>query len=316
MATNASLSKRRSERAMAATTIPEARPYSGPPTTHFLKLGDARDLGWIPDASVHLVVTSPPYFNLKKYNDHPDQLGDIDDYEGFHDQLDKVWRHCYRILVPGGRLVCNVGDVCVSRRRNNGRHLVLPLHADIAVRTRKIGFDYLTPILWHKISNAQFEATGNGAGFLGKPYEPNAIVKNDVEYVLSLRKAGAYRQPTDEMRATSRLTKEEQSEWFQPIWSGLTGASTREHPAPFPVELAYRIIRMFSFAGDTIVDPFAGTGTSAIAALRANRNSICNEIDPKYLDLATSRLKREIGGEGLFGETAKLKVERTSARKR
>lgn len=284
-----------------ATAIPEFKPYDGPPTKHLLNLGDARDLDWIEDESIHLVVTSPPYFNLKKYNDNPRQLGSMDDYEAFHDQLDHVWSHCYRALVPGGRLVCNVGDVCVSRKKNKGRHMVFPLHADISVRCRRIGFDYLTPILWNKIANAVFEAGGNGAGFLGKPYEPNAIVKNDVEYILMLRKPGGYRKPTDEQRAMSRMSKEEHSKWFRPIWTDLTGASTREHPAPFPEELAYRLIRMFSFVGDTVLDPFVGTGSTTTAAIRANRNSIANEIDSSYLEKAETRI-RKAAAQGMLGQ--------------
>ncbi|QNN25388.1 site-specific DNA-methyltransferase [Planctomycetales bacterium ZRK34] len=283
-----------------ANVIPSPKPYDGPATTHTINLGDARTLDWIDDESVHLVVTSPPYFNLKKYNDHPDQMGDIDDYEAFHDELDRVWTHCYRALVPGGRLVCVVGDVCVARRKNRGRHHVIPLHADISVRARAIGFDYLTPILWNKIANAQFEASGNGGGFLGKPYEPNAIIKNDVEYILMLRKHGSYRKPTEAQRAMSRLTKEEQSRWFRPIWSDVTGASTRNHPAPFPVELAHRLIRMFSFTGDTVLDPFAGTGTTSIAAIRTNRNSLANEVDPDYYQMVCKRLKQE-ARQGVLG---------------
>jgi len=290
-------------RSHKSSNIPKPMDYVGPATDHVLNLGDARDLDWIPDTSVHLVVTSPPYFNLKKYNDHPSQLGNLNHYEQFHDELDKVWRHCYRMLVPGGRLVCVVGDVCIARRRNHGRHHVLPLHADISVRARKIGFDYLTPILWNKIANAQFEATGNGGGFLGKPYEPNAIVKNDVEYILMLRKHGSYRKPTDEQRATSRLTKDEQKQWFRPIWLDVTGASTRGHPAPYPVKLAYRLVRMFSFTGDTVFDPFAGTGTTTIAAIQSNRNSIANEIDLEYFDYATNRIKEEIK-QGILGQSA------------
>jgi DNA modification methylase len=289
-----------------ATTIPEKRVYLGPATKHTLRQGDARELDWINDASVALVVTSPPYFNLKEYNDHPSQLGDIDDYEEFHNQLDRVWKHCFRVLIPGGRLVCVVGDVCIARRKNKGRHHVLPLHADIALRARRIGFDYLTPILWHKISNAQFEAKGNGGGFLGKPYEPNAVVKNDVEYVMMFRKPGAYRKPTDEQRATSRLTKEEQSEWFRPIWSGLTGASTRTHPAPFPETLAYRLVRMFSFTEDTVLDPFLGTGTTTLAAMRANRNSVGSEIDPDYFSQAVDRIRRQVAQPSIFGPTPSL----------
>lgn len=299
-----------------ATTIPKPRPYSGPPTEHTLNLGDARSLDWIPDGSVHLVVTSPPYFNLKKYNDHPDQLGDLDDYEAFHAELDWVWRHCFRVLVPGGRLVVNVGDVCVARRANGGRHHVLPLHADISVRCRRIGFDYLTPILWNKIANAAFEASGKGGGFLGKPYEPNAIVKNDVEYILMLRKHGKYRSPTDDQRATSRLTKEEQSSWFRPIWTDLTGASTKDHPAPFPVEFAYRLVRMFSFTGDTVLDPFGGTGTTTIASMKADRNSICNELDPAYYRHAEKRIKREMNDPGMFKSSPSLVLRQSAPRTR
>lgn len=269
-------------------------------TQHTLRLGDARELDWIPEASVHLVVTSPPYFTLKKYNDHPGQLGDIADYEAFHDELDKVWRHCYRVLVPGGRLVCVVGDVCLARRKNKGRHTVLPLHADIAVRCRRIGFDYLTPILWYKIANASYEVE-NGSSFLGKPYEPNAIIKNDIEYILMLRKHGGYRKPTDEQRRFSKLTKEEHARWFRAVWTDVPGSSTRSHPAPFPVELAYRLVRMFSFIGDTVLDPFVGTGSTMIGAIRADRNSIGSEVDPEYARLAERRIWPEIGPLSLFG---------------
>ena len=291
-----------------ATRIPEIRPYDGPPSEHLLNLGDARNLDWIPDESIHLVVTSPPYFNLKEYNEHPGQLGDMDDYEAFHDELDRVWQHCFRALVPGGRVVCNVGDVCVARRANRGRHLVLPLHADISVRARRIGFDYLTPILWNKIANAQFEAAGNGGGFLGKPYEPNAIVKNDVEYILMLRKPGSYRKPTVEQRATSRLTKDEQSKWFRPVWADLAGASTKDHPAPFPIELAYRLVRMFSFTGDTVLDPFGGTGTTTIASMMCHRNSIANELDPEYFSFTEKRIKNEIRQRQMFEKSPTVTV--------
>jgi site-specific DNA-methyltransferase (adenine-specific) len=276
-------------------------------TQHTLRLGDARELGWIPEASVHLVVTSPPYFTLKKYNDHPGQLGDIADYEAFHDELDKVWRHCYRVLVPGGRLVCVVGDVCLARRKNKGRHTVLPLHADIAVRCRRIGFDYLTPILWYKIANASYEVE-NGSSFLGKPYEPNAIIKNDIEYILMLRKHGGYRKPTDEQRRFSKLTKEEHGRWFRAVWTDVPGSSTRSHPAPFSVELAYRLVRMFSFIGDTVLDPFVGTGSTMIGAIRADRNSIGSEVDPEYVRLAERRIWPEIGPLSLFGSGPQLIV--------
>jgi modification methylase len=252
-----------------------------------LRRGDARDLTWIPDESVHLVVTSPPYWTLKEYNDHPDQLGHVEDYEQFLDELEKVWRHAYRVLVPGGRVVCIVGDVCLSRREF-GRHVVMPLHADIIVRCRKIGFDNLNPIIWHKIANAKFEVE-NGSKFLGKPYEPNAIIKNDIEFILMQRKPGGYRKPTGEQRKMSMIDKVDFDSWFQQFWT-LTGASTREHPAPFPLELANRLVRMFSFYGDTVLDPFAGTGTTLVAALNAGRNAIGVEVDAKYIEIAKRRL--------------------------
>ena len=275
----------------------------GSRTVHTLNQGDARHLDWIPDNSIHLVVTSPPYWTLKKYNDNDAQLGAVADYDAFMDELDEVWRHCYRVLVPGGRLVCVVGDVCIARRRNKGRHMVVPLHADISVRARAIGFDYLTPILWHKIASASYEVE-NGSSFLGKPYEPNAIIKNDIEYLLMLRKHGGYRKPTDEQRQLSKLSKDEHSKWFRSFWSDLPGASTKEHPAPYPVELAYRLVRMFSFYGDTVLDPFAGTFSTVVAALKANRNSIANEIDAAYFAHGEKRVRKEADKlRSLFGDS-------------
>ena len=262
-----------------------------PTTQHLLVEGDARDMAFISSASVHLVVTSPPYWNLKRYNDHPAQMGHISDYERFLGELAKVWAEAYRILVPGGRLVCVVGDVCLSRRKNSGRHVVVPLHADICVTCRKIGFDNLNPIIWHKIANASYEVPGN-TRFLGKPYEPNAIIKNDIEFILMQRKPGGYRSPTEEQRLRSRIHKDEFSQWFRQFWT-LSGASTKSHPAPFPLELAHRLVRMFSFWDDTVLDPFCGTGTTMLAAMKCGRNSIGIEIDPEYCQMAANRVKRE-----------------------
>lgn len=129
-------------------------------TTHVLYHGDSRRFDYISDNSVHLVLTSPPYWNLKKYNESSGQMGHIDDYELFLDELTKTWEEAYRVLVPGGRLVCVVGDVCLSRRKNKGRHVVVPLHSDICVRCRKIGFDNLNPIIWHKPLTLNWKSVG------------------------------------------------------------------------------------------------------------------------------------------------------------
>lgn len=266
-------------------------------TRHRLILGDARMMPGV-DGPVHLVVTSPPYWTLKRYDGAAGepQLGHREDYETFHADLNKVWKRCYDLLVPGGRLCVNVGDVCFPRKRY-GRHYVVPLHADISVDCRKRGFDYLTPILWHKIANAATEVAGNGAGFLGKPYEPNAIIKNDIEYILLFRKPGAYRQPTVEQRRLSLIDKEDHARWFRSIWTDLPGTSTRRgHPAPFPVELAYRLIRMFSFVGDTVLDPFVGSGTTTEAAIQAYRSSIGIEVEPKYFSELRNRFSQIVPG--------------------
>lgn len=234
-------------------------------------------------------------------------MGAIGDYEEFLDELDKVWRECHRVLVKGGRICCVVGDVCVPRKRG-GRHLIMPLHADIQVRARSIGLDCLTPIIWHKIANGATEVAGNGAGFYGKPYQPGAIIKNDIEYILFLRKGGGYRSVTPLQKALSMLTREEMNHWQRSIWTDIRGASTREgHPAPYPVALADRLVRQFSFAGDTVLDPFCGTGSTTLAAIMSGRNSIANEIESVYLDIVKRRTTDEANQRSLLGpETAEV----------
>jgi len=242
----------------------------------------------IPDESIQLAVTSPPYWTLKKYHPHDDQLGAVENYEGFLRELDEVWRHIYRVLSPGGRLVVVVGDVCLSRRRF-GRHVVIPLHASIQEHCRSMGFDNLAPIIWHKISNSKLEAEGNGGGFLGKPYEPNAIIKNDIEYILFQRKPGGYRNPSIAMRTLSTIPEQDHKSWFQQVWS-MGSVSTRLHPAPYPLALVERLIRMFSFVGDVVLDPFVGTGTTNLAAAKWGRNSIGIEVEPAYYEMAVNKL--------------------------
>jgi len=281
-------------------------------TTHTLRLGDARSLLGI-DPPVHLVVTSPPYWTLKEYSGKAGeaQLGHKADYSAFIEDLARCWSRCYDLLVPGGRLCIVVGDVCLPRRKV-GRHYVVPLHADISSSCTQLGFDYLTPILWHKIANAVTEVEGNGSPFLGKPYEPNAIIKNDIEYILLFRKPGAYRQPSQEQRKLSLIDKSDHAKWYRSIWTDINGASTRNgHPAPFPVEVAYRLIRMFSFVGDTVLDPFVGSGTTTEAAIRAYRSSIGVEIEPDYFDTLCQRFAQVAVGSTINFIPRKQKSKRT-----
>ena len=263
-------------------------------TTHGIYHGDAREMSGLPsDTQVHLVVTSPPYWNLKRYAGDQDgaQLGHIDGRHEFLEELAKVWQRCYDMLVPGGRLCVVVGDVCRARRRH-GRHLVEPLHAYLQVQCQEMGFDPLAPIIWKKIANATTEVKGNGAAFLGKPYEPNAIIKNDIEFILMFRKPGGYRHPTDIQRTLSVIEKDDYSRWFQQVWDDVPGDLQRGHPAPFPMEVPRRLIGMFSFVGDTVLDPFLGLGTTTLAAIEMRRNSIGFEIDETYLALTKKRLQR------------------------
>jgi len=275
-------------------------------TAHRVVLGDAREMRELKtNESIHLVVTSPPYWTLKMYHGGAGdgQLGHMEDYKRFQNELDHVWRRCFDLLVPGGRVCIVIGDVCLPRRKA-GRHFVVPLHADISIRCRDIGFDYLTPILWYKIANVATEVEGNGAPFLGKPYEPNGIIKNDVEYILQFRKPGGYRNPTPEQRTLSLIDKEDHARWFRAIWSDIPGSSREKgHPAPFPVELAYRLIRMFSFVGDTVLDPFLGTGSTTEAAIKAFRSSIGYDIERKYFNIVRERFSQlQTGAEVEFVE--------------
>lgn len=259
-------------------------------TRHQIYEADARNLSFIGTESVHLVCTSPPYGSLKTYPDHPGQLGNIASYEKFLDELDAVWAECLRILVPGGRVACVVGDICISRREA-GRHQVLPLSGDLQVRARKLGFDCLTPIRWLKVTNIKLEAS-KSARFLGKPNLPNGIVKNDIEHILFFRKPGGYRKPTSEMEERSFIPTDEYMKWFCPVWTDVTGQIRQAHPAPYPVEIPRRLVRMFSFTGDTVVDPFGGTGSTALACIETGRNSITVEIEPTYVDLISTRLQK------------------------
>jgi len=175
---------------------------------------------------------------------------------------------------------------------------VLPLAADIQVRGQKIGLDNLTPIRWLKVANITLEAS-KSARYLGKPNLPNGIVKNDVEHILFLRKPGGYRKPTESQEKLSFIPTDDYVKWFSPIWTDVKGQHRKDHPAPFPLEVANRLVRMFSFVGDTVVDPFGGTGTTGLAALIAGRNSISYDIEPQYVDSMEKRLH----SVGVVGKT-------------
>lgn len=257
-------------------------------TAHRIVLGDARQLGFLRDESVHVVVTSPPYFDLVLYQEGTGQLGHLHDYEAFLAELDRVWEECFRVLIPGGRLCIVVGDVCRSRRRH-GKHEVVPLHADILVRCHRMGYEGLATVFWHKIANATTEVGGPGAA-LGKPYEPNGVVKNDVEFILRLRKPGPYRKPSPLQRAGSILPPDDYDAAMRQVWSDIPGASRRNgHPAPFPVSLAARLIRISSYVDDVVLDPFLGTGSTTQAAIDTNRNSIGVEVAREYWRAAKGR---------------------------
>ncbi|ELY94239.1 DNA methylase N-4/N-6 domain-containing protein [Natrialba hulunbeirensis JCM 10989] len=266
------------------------------PSHHELHRGDARDLSMVPDESIELVVTSPPYFDIKDYENGTggeDQLGDIGGYEAFNDEIDRVWEQCYEKLVPGGRMCIVVGDVLRSRS-DHGRHRVLPLHATIQERCTDIGFDNLAPIIWYKIGNSSLEAGGN-ARFLGKPYEPGAVIKNDIEYILLFRKPGDYRSPTVAERILSLIEADRHQTMFRQLWTDITGEAQTDHPAPYPASLAERLIRMFSFVRDTVLDPFAGSGSTAVGATRCGRDSISVELEEDYFEIAKRRVERERG---------------------
>lgn len=259
------------------------------PSRHRVILGDSRAMPEIPDASVHLIVTSPPYANLKRYVEgNPDQLGHIEDYEDFLANLELCIRECARVLAPGGRVCLVVGDVNVARR-DAGRHFILPLSSDVKLLGRAAGLDNLQGITWLKVANIRLEAS-NSSRYLGKPNLPNGIIKNDTEHIVFLRKPG-YRSPSASMEAASFIPNDEYGKLFTTIWSDVPGASLRDHPAPFPLEIPRRLIRMFSFAGDTVLDPFGGTGTTALAAMQLGRSSITYEVEPEYMPLIVRRLQ-------------------------
>ncbi len=263
------------------------------PTVHTLHCGDARDMGWISPGSIPLVVTSVPYFDLKKYESIDGQLADVRSYEDFVTAMIDAMRECFRVMTPGARMAINVGDVLRSRAAH-GTHEVLPLSADLQIGCRRVGFQALTGIIWNKLSNCSYAAGGRGV--LGQPGQPRMCIKMETENILMFKKPGAYFSATPEQRAASKITKEDWQTWVRAIWQIPGARSTPEHPAPFPVEIPRRLISMFSFTGPeahTVLDPFGGRFTTSIAAMRTGRNSVCNEISPRYFESGLARVEAE-----------------------
>lgn len=242
--------------------------------------GDPRTLGPIPDQSVHLVVTAPPEWPIPLSSTGIDRFGEGLDYPAYLPELKIVLKEMFRVLVPGGRLVCIASDIWLSRREH-GRHRLLPFTADLSLLCRDIGYDHLTPVIWHRPPRRRSPA------FLGKPYEPNAAIPSDAALILMERKPGGYRKPTPDQRSQSRIARDSYRRWFRQMWT--TTAEDGMH-APFPVEIAARLIRMFSYWGDTVLDPFCGSGVVLAAALQCHRNGIGIESDPELCRVAVNRV--------------------------
>lgn len=248
-------------------------------TKHTLVTGDSRNLSLIPDKSVHLIITSPPYWQLKDYG-NDNQIGFHDSYEGYINNLNMVWSECNRILHDGCRLCINIGDQ-FARSVYYGRYKVIPIRTEIIRFCETLGMDYMGAIIWQK--QTTMNTTGGGAVMGSFPYPRNGILKIDYEFILILKKQGKAPVPSLEQKRLSEMTKEEWNTFFASHWT-FGGAKQDGHIAVFPEELPLRLIKMFSFAGETIFDPFMGSGTTALAARNLQRNSIGYEINPDFVD--------------------------------
>jgi len=267
-------------------------------TRHKLILGDSRTMPEIADESVHLVVTSPPYWCIKDYG-HPEQIGFNQTYEEYIESIGRVISECHRVLHPGCRMAVNIGDQYL-RAAEHERYRVLPIPSDLAVVGRKIGFDYMGSIIWQKISTTN---TSGGGAWMGSMYYPrDGHVTYEHEYILLFRKLGDWpKAGTPEVKEASRLAKEERQSWFRGVWSDIHPDRQSSHIAMFPVELPRRLIKMYSFWGETILDPFMGSGTTAKAASLEGRNSIGYELNPDFEPLIRGKLG--VNGQRLITET-------------
>lgn len=261
--------------------------YEANGTRHRLTLGDSRQMPELADESVQLVVTSPPYWCLKDYG-HPGQIGYQQSYEEYLHSLGQVMAECHRVLSPGCRLALNIGDQYL-RASEHGRYRVLPIPADLTRAGLELGFDFMGAILWRKVSTTQ--TTGGGV-WMGSIYHPrDGHITYEHEYILLLRKQGkGPRPPSAEAKEHSRLSREQRSAWFRGVWDDLPPQRQRGHSAMFPVELPRRLICMYSFWGETVLDPFMGSGTTAQAAAMMGRHSVGYELNPEFEGLMRERL--------------------------
>lgn len=254
-------------------------------TFHKIINGDSRQMNLIPDESVHLVITSPPYWQLKDYGSE-DQIGYNDSYESYINHLNLVWNECYRILHPGCRLCINIGDQ-FARSVYYGRYKVIPIRTEIIKFCETIGYDHMGAIIWQKVTTTN---TTGGATIMGSfPYPRNGILKLNYEFILIFKKLGEAPKPTAEQKQLSAMTKEEWNMYFSGHWN-FSGVKQNGHLAMFPEELPARLIKMFAFAGDTVFDPFLGSGTTSLAARNLNRNSIGYEINSQYISIIKDKL--------------------------
>jgi len=255
-------------------------------TNHKIVIGDSRNMAELKNNSVHLVITSPPYWQLKDYGSL-DQIGFNDSYENYINNLHLVWKECFRALNDGCRLCINIGDQ-FARSVYYGRYKIIPIRTEIIKFCETIGFDYMGAIIWQKATTMN---TTGGATIMGSfPYPRNGIIKLDYEFILIFKKLGVSPFVSKEIKEESKMSKDEWNQYFNGHWN-FNGAKQDKHLAMFPEELPKRLIKMFSFVGDNVLDPFLGSGTTTLAAKNLNRNSVGYEINNNYL----STIKEKIG---------------------
>lgn len=257
-------------------------------TKHVIVFGDSRSLNKVKSNSVQLIITSPPYWQLKDYGTE-NQIGFNDSYEEYINNLNLVWQECYRVLSDGCRMCINIGDQ-FARSVYYGRYKVIPIRTEIIRFCESLGMDYMGAIIWQKTTT--MNTSGGGAIMGSFPYPRNGILRMDYEFILLFKKLGNAPKPTKEQKERSAITKEEWSQYFSSHWH-FNGVKQFEHIAMFPEELPKRLIKMFSFAGETVLDPFAGSGTTSLAAKHLGRNSVGYEINRSFAPIIKSKLCEE-----------------------